>query len=168
MQGHETNTNGHTSKAVPPGGERSTHWEKRRCDQMEAQLCLTGRTFRPRGRCTLTVLPESPDKAAVLLLLARNECVGVSSLLTTLLSQGLSCRRRARRHHISKMLEAFLSGARGCRASHLSLPHAGLRERQALWRGQWVKSQGNRSPTQRSRYSRALPFFKGSFGGRLS
>lgn len=37
----------------------------------------------------------SPDKVAALLLLAKNECVGVSSLLTMLLSQGLSCRRRA-------------------------------------------------------------------------
>lgn len=56
----------------------------------------------------------SPDKAAVLLLLARNECVGVRSLLTTLLSQGLSCRRRAKCHHISKMLGTFFPGQRGC------------------------------------------------------
>lgn len=42
-------------------------------------------------------LPASPDNAAVLLLLARNECVGVRSLLTMLLSHGLSCRRRAER-----------------------------------------------------------------------
>lgn len=48
----------------------------------------------------------------MLLLLARNACVGVSSLLTTLLSHGLSCRRRAKRHHISEMLEAFFPGAR--------------------------------------------------------
>lgn len=126
--------------------EREAHTGKNE-DVIRWRLCYASqrRTFRPQGSCTLTVLPASPDKAAVLLLLARNECVGVSSLLTTLLSQGLSCRRRAKRHHISKRLEAFLPGARGCRASHLSLPHAGLRERRALWRGQWVKSQGNRN-----------------------
>lgn len=47
----------------------------------------------------------SPDKAAVLLLLARNECVGVRSLLTTLLSQGLSCRRRALSGEFSKVAD---------------------------------------------------------------
>lgn len=45
----------------------------------------------------LTGLPASPDNAAVLLLRARNEWVGVRSLLTMLLSHGLSCRRRAER-----------------------------------------------------------------------
>lgn len=50
-------------------------------------------------------LPVSPDKAAVLLLLARNECVGVRSLLTTLLSQGLSCRRRALSGEFSKVAD---------------------------------------------------------------
>lgn len=47
----------------------------------------------------------SPDKAAVLLLRARNECVGVSSLLTTLLSHGLSCRRRALSGEFSKVAD---------------------------------------------------------------
>lgn len=88
---------------------------------------LMGLQDAARGQMGVTrvQVTVSPDKAAVLLLLARNECVGVSSLLTTLLSQGLSCRRRAKRHHISKMLEAFFPGPRGCRASHPSLPHAG-------------------------------------------
>jgi len=85
----------------------------------------------------LTVLPVSPDKAAVLLLLARNECVGVSSLLTTLLSHGLSCRRRARRHHISKMLEEFFpAGGAGAKASYLLLPYARPSRDEALQGGQ--------------------------------
>lgn len=78
-----------------------------------APVCFKRRTLPRQESCTLTVLPVSPDKAAVLLLLARNECVGVSSLLTMLLSHGLSCRRRARRHHISKMLEEFSPGGKG-------------------------------------------------------
>lgn len=50
MPGHETNTNRHISKAVPPGGERSTHWEKRRRDQMEALLCFTKEDFPAPGK----------------------------------------------------------------------------------------------------------------------
>lgn len=80
-----------------------------------------GRTDRLREEdftspqsATWMALPGSPDKAAVLLLLARNECVGVRSLLTMLLSQGLSCRRRAKCHHISEMLGTFFPGLRGC------------------------------------------------------
>lgn len=40
------------------------------------------------------ILPASPDKAAVLLLLAKYECVGVSSLDTIPDSHVLSCGRR--------------------------------------------------------------------------
>lgn len=77
------------------------------------QICSARRTLPHQESSTWTALPVSPDKAAALLLLARNECVGVRSLLTTLLSHGLSCRRRAKRHHISKMLETFFPGPRG-------------------------------------------------------
>lgn len=92
---------------------------------LEAQICFKRRTLPHQESCTLTILPVSPDKAAVLLLLARNECVGVSSLLTTLLSHGLSCRRRAKCHHISKMLAGILS--RGKRAQSITpiAPNAG-------------------------------------------
>lgn len=83
-----------------------------------AQVCFKRKTLPHQESGTLTVLPVSPDKAAVLLLLARNECVGVSSLLTTLLSQGLSCRRRARRHHISEMLDEFFPGGRRGQEHH--------------------------------------------------
>lgn len=95
---------------------------------LEAQICFKRKTLPLQESCTLTNLPVSPDKAAVLLLLARNECVGVSSLLTMLLSHGLSCRRRAKRHHISKMLAIILS--RGKRAQSTYRFHMlGLRGR---------------------------------------
>lgn len=128
---------------------------------LEAQICFKRKTLPLQESCTLTNLPVSPDKAAVLLLLARNECVGVSSLLTMLLSHGLSCRRRAKRHHISKMLAIILS--RGKRAQSItpiaSICRAFERD-QAFQGGQLVKTQGNRNSAQKSSYSVVLPFFK--------
>lgn len=106
--------------------------------------------FTSPQSCARTSLPVSPDKAAVLLLLARNECVGVSSLFTTLLSQGLSCRRRAKCHHISKMLGTLFPGPRGCSTSCLIPPQSGsLRQpRGVLQGGHVAMSQGNRIPTR--------------------
>lgn len=91
----------------------------------------------------MTVLPASPDKAAALLLLARNACVGVSSLLTTLLSHGLSCRRRAKCHHIREMLEAFFPGARRVQGMTLSTSQASERNLdrdQAVRGGRWCRA----------------------------
>lgn len=69
------------------------------------------------------ILPASPDKVAALLLLAKNECVGVSSLLTMLLSHGLSCRRRAECHHIRKMLDRAPQGLSGTIRSNMFKNH---------------------------------------------
>lgn len=109
------------SKAAAPRQREGEHTEEDR-DVIGwtggLRCALKGRLYLTKKVGTLTVLPVSPDKAAVLLLLARNECVGVSSLLTTLLSQGLSCRRRARRHHISEMLDEFFPGGRRGQEHH--------------------------------------------------
>lgn len=117
---------------VPTGYPQSLSTQRREAHgKMETRQRNTGgadmlpRLHLARKRASV-VLPASPDKAAVLLLLARNEWVGVSSLLTMLLSHGLSCRRRAKCHHISEMLEVFSPGARGHSTSHLSLPRPGL------------------------------------------
>lgn len=128
---------------------------------LEAQRGLRRRALPHQESFTLTVLPVSPDKAAVLLLLARNECVGVSSLLTTLLSHGLSCRRRAKRHHISKMLEAILS--RGKRMQSITPIASTCRPFETDQARQWaqlVKRRGDGNPAQKSSYSVVLPFFK--------
>ena len=152
------------SKPLHPRREKQTHWERRRRDYDE---CWRLRCASERGLdltkkvAPRTVLPGSPDKAAALLLLARNACVGVSSLLTTLLSHGLSCRRRAKRHHISKMLEEFFPGAGECtRTSHLWLPRARPWRDEALQGGQSAERPGDRNSAQRRSYSIMLPFFK--------
>lgn len=86
--------------------------------------------------------------------------MGVRSLLTTLLSHGLSCRRRAKRHHISKMLEAFFSESRGHNTSYLSLPYAGPSQDQALQGGWQAKNQGNRTPVQREQLFHQVAFLQ--------
>lgn len=117
---------------------------------LEAQICFKRRTLPHQESCTSTILPVSPDKAAVLLLLARNECVGVSSLLTMLLSHGLSCRRRAKRHHISKMLAIILSrGKRVQSITPIASTCQAFERDEALQGRQLGKTQGNRNlPTQ--------------------
>lgn len=104
-----------------PGGDRRWGSDERG----KSREASRGGLFTSPQSCARTTLPVSPDKAAVLLLLARNECVGVSSLFTTLLSQGLSCRRRAKCHHISKRLGTLFPGPRGCSTSCLIPPQSG-------------------------------------------
>lgn len=70
------NQHQHTFPTTPTRGEKHTmgRTEMWLDENGVAQRGASKRRTLPHWSCTLTVLPEFPDKAAVLLLLARNAC----------------------------------------------------------------------------------------------